>query len=153
MIAAAGSRGWACLAFVGIATCHSFADVARAAPAFTSPESFAVAAARPEDPASDTSASDPGLQATAAPAWVPDRPVPAQEPWELALRAPERIAPFPLSLLGRGTKWTLRLVEQDQLLPRLTSRPGGLLALPFGFSVGAAQLGPRVGLGLAARFE
>jgi len=73
---------------------HAFAD-ARARTALPPP-----LAARMVDgavsAAADTSASADGLKPSTAPAWVPSRPVAAQAPWEVALRAPERLATLPL---------------------------------------------------------
>src|SRR6266850_3783942 len=44
----------------------------------------------------DSLAIDDELGASKSAAWVPARPIPESEPWELAVRAPERIATLPL---------------------------------------------------------
>ena len=103
--------------------------------------------------AADSSVADEALRPTAAPPWLPARPVPAQEPWELAVRAPERIVTLPLSALAYVAKNTTRVTEQRQLIDRFAGSAAGAGRPRLGLSVGAPHLGPAVGLGLAVDFK
>ena len=113
-----------------------------------------MAAGDGSSPASaDTSASADALQPSSAPAWVPPRAVASQAPWEFALRAPERIATLPLAALGYAAMRTTRFVEQGQWINRFSGSASQAGRPRLGFSVGAAHLGPSVGLALAADFK
>ena len=103
-------------------------------------------------PARDWNAGD-GLEATTSAAWVPPHPVSAEEPWERVLRLPERIAFFPLSVLGLAAKNTARYAEERQFITRFSGPAAGTNRPRFGLSVGAPHLGPGVGLGLAVDFK
>lgn len=113
----------------------AFSLFALVASVFTAPPE-----ARGDEPA------DSSLAATTAPAWVPDRPVPAEEGWETALRFPMRVIGFPFALIGNGLESTLRYVEETSVVQRTQL---GLAILPrAGVWILPASLGARTGTGL-----
>jgi len=101
---------------------------------------------------SDSSAAV-DLAASTAPAWVPARPVPAQAPWEMALRAPERVATLPLAVLGGAMCRGLRFIEENNYIPRSSNFMGGASRSFMGVTAGAANLGPSVGFSGGVQFN
>jgi len=95
-------------------------------------------------------ASDSSFLASNAPAWVPDRPVPAEEGWETGVRMPLRIATLPLSILGYAARSTTRYLEEHQLHTRVSSGVSTLAHPPLGLSLKPAHMGPGVGFSAAA---
>jgi hypothetical protein len=142
------------LLMVTIAAWTSHATAATEAPGARSGSAIAQApAGTSASPASNSDSADDDLQASAAPAWVPPRPVSASEPPEYFLRLPVRIVALPLSALGWAAEHTAGFVEERQIVPRFAGALDGIFIPHVGLSVGAPHLGPGVGLGLAARLH
>ena len=116
-----------------------------------SDSSVLVAASEPAAPsASETSTSDDGLRATASPAWVPSRPVPAEYPWEFALRLPMRVATLPFSMLGYVTRNGLVYAEQHEIVRKTVQFATHAKKPLFDLYIGPAHLGPSTGVGVMA---
>src|SRR5262249_11275801 len=91
--------------------------------------------------------SSDDLAASSAPPWNPERPVPAGEGWEAALRLPGRILSLPISGLGYLANGTLPRLESNHLVVRVVVLAPALARV--GILVGPAALGDRTGLGVA----
>ncbi len=108
-------------------------------------------AAGPSSSAPDSVSAEPALAASTAPPWNPPAPVAAAEPWEKAIRFPLKVAAYPFSLLGRGTRHALLHLEDYHAVARVESltaaqRRIGLFEVP-------SSLGDRTGLGMAVQFH
>src|SRR5947208_4584401 len=142
---AAAAIGWAALSAVHDAAAAS-SSLAR------QPGVGWMATAAGDEPAPSPLpvASDSSFLASNAPAWVPDRPVPAEEGWETGVRMPLRIATLPLSILGYAARSTTRYLEEHQLHTRVSSGVSTLAHPPLGLSLKPAHMGPGVGFSAAA---
>lgn len=106
---------------------------------------FCVRAAHAADATGPDTSAAAALAATSAPAWVPDGPVLAAEPWESVLRAPGALVSLPLRGLGQLTESGLLYVEESNVLPRLIAV--FVLHMRLGLAVTPASLGDATGLG------
>jgi hypothetical protein len=93
------------------------------------------------------------------PPWNPSKPMGRRRTWEQAILLPQRIVTYPLSIVGAGTDWALRLFENTNYFAKLgamddAQKRRALVIYPpkrVGFEIGPARLGDNTGLG--GRFQ